>query len=105
MVACHWVRNNDLDINPLLSIGMKLLNLLAGLNAALYRNEPQAYQHGNFAKSDMPFEMEKGNSDETLQATVHARSRWSARDLQEQLDSTGCAFASDRNHLDTKTSN
>lgn len=65
------------------------------LDAVFQKNEPQAYQHGAFAKSAIPFEMEKWNSDETLQATVPARSRRSARDLQDQLDSTGHAFASE----------
>lgn len=41
------------------------------------------YQHGAFAISEMPHDMEKVNSDGTLQVTVLARSRRSARD---QLD-------------------
>ena len=52
----------------------------------------------------MPFEMEMENSEETQQATVPARSRRSAKDLQDQLDSTGHAFTSDNVFLEIKTS-
>ena len=84
---------------------MEMLRLPAGrLATVFYKNEPQGYQENAVAKPEMPSEMEKGSSDETLQIIVPERSRRSGRHLQDPLDRKGRAFAWRNISLDIKTS-
>ena len=95
----HW------SANHLLSFGMEILKLPAGrLATVFYKNEPSEYRDDVVAKSDLPSEMEKGSSDETLQTIAPERSRRSARNLQYQLDRKGHAFAWKNISLEIKTS-
>ena len=84
-----------------MSFGMEILKLPAGrLATVFYKNEPRQYQD---ARTDMPSEMEKGSSDDTLQSIVPEKSRRSARNLQDQLDRKGHTFAWKNISLDIKT--
>lgn len=84
---------------------MEILKLPAGhLATVFYKNEPKEYLDGAVATSDMPSEMEKGSSEETLHAIVPEKSRRSARSLRDQLDRKGHAFAWNNISLDIKTS-
>ena len=80
---------------------MEILKLPAGrLATVFYKNEPQQNQD---ARPDIPSEMEKGSSDDTLQTIVPEKSRRSARNLQDQLDRKGHTFAWKNISLDIKT--
>ena len=55
----------------LLSLGMETFKLPAGrLATVFYKNESRECQDDIVAKSDMPSQMEKGSSDDTLQTIV-----------------------------------
>ena len=83
---------------------MEIFKLPAGrLATVFYKNEPREYQDHIVAKSDLPSEMEKGSSDDTLQSIVPEKSRRSARNLQDQLDRKGHTFAWKDISLDIKT--
>ena len=83
---------------------MEIFKLPAGrLATVFYKNEPQEYQEDIAAKPDVPSEIEKGRSDNTLQSIVPERSRRSARNLQDQLDRKGHTFAWKNMSLDIKT--
>ena len=86
-----------------LSIGMEIFKLPAGrLATVFYTKEPQEYQDGVLPKSDLPSEMEKGKSDETLQPIVSTKSRRSTRNIEDQLDRNGHSFAWKNISLDIK---
>ena len=83
---------------------MEILKLPAGrLATVFYKNEPREDQDNIVGKSDMPSEMEKGKSDETLNPIVSARSRRSTRNIQDQLDRKGHTFAWKNVSLEIKT--
>ena len=83
---------------------MEIFKLPAGrLATVFYKNEPREYQDHVVAKPDMPSEMEKGSSDDTLPAIAPEKSRRSARNLQDQLDRKGHTFAWKDISLDIKT--
>ena len=83
---------------------MEIFKLPAGrLATVFYRNEPQEYPDEIVLKPDVPSEIEKGTSDDTLQTIVPERSRRSARNLQDQLDRKGHTFAWKNISLDIKT--
>ena len=83
---------------------MEIFKLPAGrLATVFYKNEPRESQDHIVAKSDLPSEMEKGSSDDTLQSIVPEKSRRSARNLQDQLDRKGHTYAWKDISLDIKT--
>ena len=82
---------------------MEIFKLPAGrLATVFYKKEPREYQGSVVPKSDLPSEMEKGKSDETLQPIVPARSRRSTRNIDDQLERKGHTFAWKNISLDIK---
>ena len=82
---------------------MEIFKLPAGrLATVFYKKEPQEYQDGVLPESDLPSEMEKGKSDETLQPIFSTKSRRSTRNIEDQLDRNGHSFAWKNISLDIK---
>ena len=82
---------------------MEIFKLPAGrLATVFYKKEPEEYQDSVVSRSDLPSEMEKGKSDETLQPIRPARSRRSTRNRVDQIHSKGHTFAWKNISLDIK---
>ncbi len=107
----YWVRDArihfwlPISADRSFSIGMEILKLPAGRLATVYfKDTPQEHHDDDaVAKSDRPSLMEKGNSDQTLRPIVPERSRRSTRNIHDQLDRKGHAFAWKNITLDIKT--